>query len=81
MEQAGLGVELSHGSTIGGMLYFADDFVGVSDSEEELQRLINVAHAYCCNVSRSGFCQGVRVNDRFSATMCSDAFSLRYVGA
>ena len=55
MEQAGLGVELSDGSTIGGML-FADDFVGVSN---ELQRLINVAHAYCCewrlkaNVSKS----------------------------
>ena len=41
VEQAGLGVELSDGST-------ADDFVGVSNSEEELQRLINVAHAYCC---------------------------------
>ena len=58
VEQAGLGVELSDGSTIGGML-FADDFVGVSNSEEELQRLINVAHAYCCkwrlkaNVSKS----------------------------
>ena len=37
------------GSTIGGML-FADDFVGVSNS---LQRLINVAHAYCSNVSKS----------------------------
>ena len=36
-------MELSDGSTIGGML-FADDFVGVSNSEEELQRLINVAH-------------------------------------
>ena len=47
VEQAGLGVELSDGSTIGGLL-FADDFVGVSNSEEELQRLINVAHAYCC---------------------------------
>ena len=51
LEQAGLGEELSDGSTIGGML-FADDFVG-------LQRLINVAHAYCCkwrlkaNVSKS----------------------------
>ena len=45
MRQAGLGVELSDGSTIGGML-FADDLVGVSNnSEEELQRLINVAHA------------------------------------
>ena len=55
VEQAGLGVELSDASTIGGML-FADDFVGVSS---ELQRLINVAHAYCCkwrlkaNVSKS----------------------------
>ena len=34
-------------------------FVGVSNSEEELQRLINVAHACCCkwrlkaNVSKS----------------------------
>ena len=41
------------------VLLFADDFVGVSNSEEELQRLINVAHAYCCkwrlkaNVSKS----------------------------
>ena len=40
-------------------MLFADDFVGVSNSEEELQRLINVAHAYCCkwrlkaNVSKS----------------------------
>ena len=51
-------MELSDGSTIGGTL-FADDFVGVSNSEEELQRFINVAHAYCCkwrlkaNVSKS----------------------------
>ena len=45
--QAGLGVELSDGSAIGGLL-FADDFVGVSN---ELQRLINVAHAYCCKWS------------------------------
>ena len=44
VEQAGLGVELSDGSTIGGLL-FADAFVGVSNSEEELQ---NVTHAYCC---------------------------------
>ena len=53
VEQAGLGVELSDGSTIGGML-FGDDFVGVSNSEEEA--FINVAHAYCwlkANVSKS----------------------------
>ena len=38
-------MELSDGSTIGALL-FADDFVGVSNSEEDLQRHINVAHAY-----------------------------------
>ena len=45
VEQAELGIELNNGSTIGGML-FADDFIGVSDSEE--QKLIDVVHAYCC---------------------------------
>ena len=58
VEQAELGIELSNGAIIGGML-FADDFVGVSDSGEELQKLIDVVHAYCCkwrlkaNVSKS----------------------------
>ena len=53
-----LGLELSTGGRIGGML-FADDFVGVSDSEDQLQKLIDVVHAYCCkwrlkaNVSKS----------------------------
>ena len=28
-------------------MLFADDFVGVSDSGEELQKLIDVVHAYC----------------------------------
>ena len=41
------------------MVLFADDFVGVSDSGEELQKLIDAVHAYCCkwrlkaNVSKS----------------------------
>ena len=58
VEQAELGIELSNGAIIGGML-FADDFVGVSDSGEELQKLIDVVHAFCCkwrlkaNVSKS----------------------------
>ncbi len=57
VEQAELGIELSNGARIGGML-FADDFVG-SDSGEQLQKLIDVVHAYCCkwrlkvNVSKS----------------------------
>ena len=38
---------------------FADDFVGVSDSRESLQKLIDVVHGYCnkwrlkANVSKS----------------------------
>ena len=58
MEQAGLGIELSDGGKVGGLL-FADDFVGVSESRELLQRVIDVVHSYCrklrlkANVSKS----------------------------
>ena len=45
VEQAELGIQLSSGKTFGGML-FADDFVGVSDSKESLQKLIDV-YCYC----------------------------------
>ena len=31
---------------VGGML-FADDFVGLSDSKEQLQKLIDVVYSYC----------------------------------
>ena len=57
VEQAELGIQLSSGKRVGGML-FADDFVGVSDSRESLQKLIDV-HGYCnkwrlkANVSKS----------------------------
>ena len=46
VEQAELGIQLSNGKTFGGMLY-ADDFVGVSDSKENLQKLIDVVYSYC----------------------------------
>ena len=58
VDQAGLGLELSNGTKIGGML-FADDFVGVCDSPQDLQKLIDVVYAYCgkwrlkANVSKS----------------------------
>ena len=58
VEQAELGVQLSSGKKIGGML-FADNFVGVSDSKESLQKLVNVVRSYCnkwrleANVSKS----------------------------
>ena len=46
VEQTGLGIQLSSGKTVGGML-FADDFVGNSDSKESLQKLIDVIYSYC----------------------------------
>ena len=51
-------MQLSSGKRVGGML-FADDFVGVSDSRESLQKHIDVVHEYCnkwrlkANVSKS----------------------------
>ena len=38
-----LEIQLSSGKTFGGML-FADDFIGVSDSKESLQKLIDVVY-------------------------------------
>ena len=58
VEQAELGIQLSSGKRVGGML-FADDFVGVSVSRENLQKLIDVVRGYCnkwrlkANVSKS----------------------------
>ena len=58
VEEAELGVELNTGNRISGLL-FADDFVGVSDSKENLQKLIDVVHRFCnrwrlrANVSKS----------------------------
>ena len=46
VEQAELGIQLNSGKAVGGML-FADDFVGVSDSKESLQKLIDVVYSYC----------------------------------
>ena len=46
VEQAELGVQLSSGKRVGDML-FADDFVGVSDSRESMQKLTDVVHGYC----------------------------------
>ena len=55
VEQTELGIQLSSGKTVGGML-FADDF---SDSKESLQKLLDVVYSYCskwrlrANVSKS----------------------------
>ena len=46
VDNAGLDVKLSSGERLGGLL-FADDFVGISESKESLQSLIDVVHTYC----------------------------------
>ena len=46
VQETGLGIQLNGGSSIGGLL-FADDFVGITDSREKLQKLIDVVHKYC----------------------------------
>ena len=46
VEQVEVGLQLSTGNRISGLL-FADDFVGVSDSKENLQKLIDVVHRFC----------------------------------
>ena len=46
MERAGLGVQLNKCKSTGGLL-FADDFVGISDSSEKLQKLIDVVCTFC----------------------------------
>ena len=46
VEEAGLGVQLNTGKSNGG-LFFADDFVGISDSSENLQKLIEVVCKFC----------------------------------
>ena len=40
VEEAEIGIDLSSGGRLGGLL-FADDFVGVSESKEQLQMLID----------------------------------------
>ena len=45
-QEAWLGIEVSSCKRMGGMLFF-DDFVGVSESRESLQKLIDVVYRYC----------------------------------
>ena len=58
VEKANLGIQLSTGKKVGGLL-FADDFVGVCNSAESLQSLTDTVHGYCskwrlrANVSKS----------------------------
>ena len=41
------GIKLGAEGKISGLL-FADDFVGVRDSQNQIQKLIDIVYAYCC---------------------------------
>ena len=70
VEQTGLGIQFNSGKIVGVML-FADDFVRISDSNESLQKLLDV-YSYCskwrlrANVSKSA----VMVFSKHAANGC-----------
>ena len=47
VEKANVGIQLSSGKKVGGLL-FTDDSVGVCNSAESLQSFIDTVHGYCC---------------------------------
>ena len=50
VERAIIGIQLSNGKKVGGLL-FADDFVGVCNSAESLQSLIDTVFPWHCIIS------------------------------
>ena len=55
VEKAGLVVQLNNGKSIGGLLFA--DVVGMSDSRENLQKLIDVIHKFCISVEVESECK------------------------
>ena len=47
VEQAELGIQLSSGKTFGECCLLMILYIGVSDSKESLQKLIDVVYSYC----------------------------------
>ena len=64
IDRAQIGIQLKNGNKVGGLL-FADDFVGITESSENLQQLINIIYEFCskwrlyANVNKSScVCKG-----------------------
>ena len=45
VEEAEIGIDVSRGGILEGLL-FVNDFVGVSESNDQLEKLMDVVHAY-----------------------------------
>ena len=46
IDRAQIGIQLKSGNKVGGLL-FADNFVGITESSENLQHLIDIVHEFC----------------------------------
>ena len=46
IDRARIGIQLKSGNKLSGLL-FADDFVGITKSSENLQQLINIIYEFC----------------------------------
>ena len=46
IDRAQIGIQLKSGNKVGGLL-FADDFVGITESSENLQQLIDIIYEFC----------------------------------
>ena len=46
IDRAQIGIQLKSGNKVGGLL-FADDFVGITESSENLQQLIDIIYDFC----------------------------------
>ena len=46
IDRAQIGIQLKSGNKVGGLL-FADDFVGITESSENLQQLIDFIYGFC----------------------------------
>ena len=46
IDRAQIGIQLKSGNKVGGLL-FADDFVGITESSENLQQLIDIIYGFC----------------------------------
>ena len=56
IDRAQIGIQLKSGNKVGGLL-FADDFVGITESSENLQQLIDNIYEFC-----SKWCLRANVN-------------------
>ena len=56
IDRAQIGIQLKSGNKVGGLL-FADDFVGITESSENLQQLIDIIYEFLYQVAFTCKCK------------------------